>query len=185
MANELAHWGIKGMRWGIRRYQNKDGSLTKAGRKRYKDSDQEEETVEQKKARLLKSVNAEDLYKNREILTTAEINERLSRIDAERRLGEVAAKSKKSGFDHVDKVLKVGRKINEVYEFTNTPLMKALKKQLGLVEPTPIKKAPSLAEAFKNMDKMSDQQLNDAVKRAATENTIKSMLAKLEEENKK
>lgn len=33
--NELTHWGIKGMRWGIRRYQNKDGSLTEAGRKRY------------------------------------------------------------------------------------------------------------------------------------------------------
>lgn len=32
---ELYHWGIKGMRWGVRRYQNKDGSLTKAGRKRY------------------------------------------------------------------------------------------------------------------------------------------------------
>ena len=35
MENELAHWGIKGMRWGIRRYQNKDGTLTPAGRKRY------------------------------------------------------------------------------------------------------------------------------------------------------
>lgn len=32
---ELHHWGIKGMRWGQRRYQNKDGSLTPAGRKRY------------------------------------------------------------------------------------------------------------------------------------------------------
>lgn len=31
---ELIHWGVKGMRWGIRRYQNKDGSLTKAGKKR-------------------------------------------------------------------------------------------------------------------------------------------------------
>ena len=31
---ELKHWGIKGMKWGIRRYQNKDGSLTRAGKKR-------------------------------------------------------------------------------------------------------------------------------------------------------
>lgn len=32
--NELYHHGIKGMKWGIRRYQNKDGSLTAAGKKR-------------------------------------------------------------------------------------------------------------------------------------------------------
>lgn len=33
--NELYHFGIKGQKWGIRRYQNADGSLTSAGRKRY------------------------------------------------------------------------------------------------------------------------------------------------------
>ena len=33
--NTLSHWGIKGMRWGIRRYQNKDGTFTAAGRRRY------------------------------------------------------------------------------------------------------------------------------------------------------
>lgn len=32
---ELLHWGIKGMKWGVRRYQNKDGTLTAAGKKRY------------------------------------------------------------------------------------------------------------------------------------------------------
>ena len=35
MGNELQHYGILGMKWGVRRYQNKDGSLTTAGRKRY------------------------------------------------------------------------------------------------------------------------------------------------------
>jgi hypothetical protein len=35
MEYELYHHGILGMHWGIRRYQNKDGSLTAAGRKRY------------------------------------------------------------------------------------------------------------------------------------------------------
>lgn len=32
---ELQHWGIKGMKWGVRRYQNKDGTLTKLGKWRY------------------------------------------------------------------------------------------------------------------------------------------------------
>lgn len=33
--NELYHHGIKGMKWGVRRYQNYDGSYTQAGIKRY------------------------------------------------------------------------------------------------------------------------------------------------------
>lgn len=38
----LAHHGVKGQRWGIRRFQKKDGTLTSAGKKRYKDSDKEQ-----------------------------------------------------------------------------------------------------------------------------------------------
>ena len=36
---ELYHYGIKGMRWGIRRYQNPDGSLTPAGIRRLEKAD--------------------------------------------------------------------------------------------------------------------------------------------------
>lgn len=35
MSNELYHYGVLGMRWGVRRYQNADGSLTQKGEKRF------------------------------------------------------------------------------------------------------------------------------------------------------
>lgn len=36
MHKELYHYGVKGMKWGVRRYQNEDGTLTAKGRKKYK-----------------------------------------------------------------------------------------------------------------------------------------------------
>ena len=38
-ANELYHYGIKGMKWGIHRYQNPDGSFTPVGKKRLEKAD--------------------------------------------------------------------------------------------------------------------------------------------------
>ena len=45
MNNEIKHHGIKGMRWGVRRYQSKDGSLTSAGRKRQSDGSGEKKAT--------------------------------------------------------------------------------------------------------------------------------------------
>ena len=44
---ELYHHGIKGMKWGVRRFQNKDGSLTPAGEKRYEDGNQVKQVPKQ------------------------------------------------------------------------------------------------------------------------------------------
>ena len=58
--NELTHHGIKGMQWGVRRFQNKDGSLTTAGKKRYDDSSTEKQknkmSEEERKRRLRRNI---------------------------------------------------------------------------------------------------------------------------------
>lgn len=54
----LMHHGIKGMRWGIRRYQNKDGSLTNAGKKHvsnYKTARSLNRKVDQEARKLINS----------------------------------------------------------------------------------------------------------------------------------
>ena len=178
--NELTHWGIKGMKWGIRRFQNKDGSLTAAGKKRrgIDDSDDNRtESIEAKRERLLKSTNASEIYKNRNLLTTAEINERLNRIDTERRLSEAASKEskpKKTTIDRVNTILKYGNKINEIYNFAQTPVMKALKKKL-LGEKAKDYSMP-LDKIWKMKDSLPTEELSKAIKRSNAEKAIKNAL---------
>lgn len=70
---ELCHYGVKGMKWGVRRYQNKDGTLTAAGKKRArKELRDDNKTAYEfgKKATILgraaaKSLNRTIRYENR------------------------------------------------------------------------------------------------------------------------
>lgn len=82
--NELQHWGIKGMKWGVRRYQNKDGTLTPAGQKRYNNDihDLSEEKAKKYKANPDKWVS-DDLKSSRKLAdeTTGLTNKLKSAVD--------------------------------------------------------------------------------------------------------
>ena len=52
---ELYHHGIKGQKWGVRRFQNKDGSLTPAGKRRYDEPNVGRKTKEAKTYKIPKN----------------------------------------------------------------------------------------------------------------------------------
>lgn len=90
---ELTHWGIKGMRWGIRRWQNKDGSLTKAGRKKYM---QEEHNIdpEIRKKQVLATRSAKTIHENAHLFSDEELKTAYNRLTLERDLAKLEPKGK-------------------------------------------------------------------------------------------
>ena len=54
--NELYHHGIKGQKWGVRRYQNTNGRLTNAGKKRYSDGNDNSKKSSKSKMSTAKKV---------------------------------------------------------------------------------------------------------------------------------
>lgn len=72
--NELYHHGIKGMKWGVRRYQNYDGSLTPAGKRRH---DSGHPSNEQEMS------NRKTALKNRRTMSDSELKQRIERLKME------------------------------------------------------------------------------------------------------
>lgn len=247
----LYHHGVKGQRWGVRRYQNKDGSLTLAGKKRalkmqekytkftddpkYRDKQgnltyagrkkvlkmkeqysqltgkkltrypgvkkqndqqeessnskkkkQDEETLEEKRARLLKSNDPAELYRNKNLLTTSELNERINRIDTEQRLfSKIPQETVKKGSTFVEKldkaktvIDKTGNVINSASnvakQVSNTEIGKKLAKKLG-IDLNP-KKEFNVNDFWKNRNSKTDKEISDAAQRLQNERKIQNEL---------
>lgn len=81
----LSHHGILGQKWGVRRYQNSDGTLTSAGKKRLSNK------KEPSKAQVYKEKT--EAYKSRmkqiKTMSDQELSNRLSRLEKEKKIREL------------------------------------------------------------------------------------------------
>lgn len=59
--NSLSHYGIRGMRWGVRRYQNSDGTYTSIGRKRKRQETAHEDYINAHSKKSVKSMSNAEL----------------------------------------------------------------------------------------------------------------------------
>lgn len=77
MYDTLMHHGIRGMKWGIRRYQNKDGSLTSAGRRRQRNNPFFIKKSKAKKQKESNNTKKKDIKVNKKKTTKDMTNEEL------------------------------------------------------------------------------------------------------------
>lgn len=97
--NELYHHGIKGMRWGVRRYQNPDGSRTALGKKRESSRNDKE-----KKARKAD-------VKNRRTMSDVDLKKRIERMKLEKEYKTLVDEDTAPGKKYVFEILSaVGKK---------------------------------------------------------------------------
>ena len=109
--NELYHFGVKGMKWGVRRYQNKDGTLTKAGRKKMAKLDKEYSKLTGQKRNTESSNTRSPLTKKKKLseMTDDEIREQINRITLEKQYTNLlknpdSIKKQSKGHDFIKKI---------------------------------------------------------------------------------
>lgn len=130
---ELYHHGTKGMKWGVRRYQNKDGSLTPAGKKRYKPN-YAEEAKKMSDQELRTQINRMNLEKRYVSMTTTKsgVSKALDKAERVAKIGSDGNKLSKSagelqgkkasanadtvtkGFETASKGIAVSKKVSKI-----------------------------------------------------------------------
>ena len=117
-AEELKHYGIKGQKWGVRRFQNSDGSLTNDGKKRYGSEDIRNvkkqvdngknvvEGVKRTKAKAAEKQTEKKIKNDLSQMSDQELRDVVNRLNMEERYMQVMkTRDVQVGKSKVDKIL--------------------------------------------------------------------------------
>lgn len=166
----IAHHGILGQRWGIRRYQNKDGSLTAAGRKHWDQLDRK--TKAKIKDNLIKSSNVKVLQAHQKYLTPNELRKATERLAVNKRVSDFKEEEIQRGMQRIaelgNRAMVVGNTVNNITQSYNK-IAKVINSVSG--KDLPIIGEAKAARKFsyeelKNIDisKLKGQELENAMK---------------------
>lgn len=145
MSNELYHYGVKGMKWGVRRYQNRDGSLTAEGRKHFKTYSSYVRERDKEKRKAIKKNDPEGYKAGKKIANkvvypaqseySRKVVRKYDKIhNAAADIADAKTKELNKRYEGVDfkKDRKAYRRyVNEYVEMWDNTLVSELKKQVG------------------------------------------------------
>lgn len=179
--DELMHWGVLGMKWGVRRYQNADGTLTAAGKKRYGTKANFEKVQRAKKAASPDKLKKQKAREKANVRTEAEIAKYKKKAGIE--------DNKKESTNNLTEI----NKTKSIKEMSNDEIQARidrirLEQTLASLQPKKVSAGEKFIKnlsgfATKTLTDVSQKVINKAIENAFKEQKVETAYDKLKKEN--